>query len=82
MYKMKSIQSHLHSVRRRAWKHKIAMHHMKKSISEMEKVYLNTGLKYNNIVLYIYEMKMYKIQEYFEYKNALMILKNHVLFTA
>lgn len=48
----------------------------------MEKVYLNTGLKYNNIILYIYEMKMYKIQEYFEYKNALMILKNHVLFTA
>ena len=79
---MKNIQLHLHSVRKRARKHKIALHHIKKAISQMEKVYEHTNYRYGNLTISTYEMRMYKIQEQYEYKHALLILKNHMLFTA
>jgi len=55
---------------------------MDKAISEMEQVYLHTSHGYDSIILSIHEMKMYRIQEYFEYKNVLSIIKNYTVFTA
>lgn len=48
----------------------------------MEKVYQHTNYRYGNLIISIYEMRMYKIQEQYEYKHTLLILKNHILFTA
>lgn len=58
---MKFIQKSLHSIRKRAWKHKRALHHMDKAISEMKKVYLHTSHNYDAIIFSIHEMKMYRI---------------------
>ncbi|KAG5601697.1 hypothetical protein H5410_033067, partial [Solanum commersonii] len=69
-------------VRKRAWKHKKALFHMDKAISEMELEYLYTSHSYDAIIFAIHEMKMYRIQEYFEYKNVLSILKKYTVFIA
>ncbi|KAG5606979.1 hypothetical protein H5410_028471 [Solanum commersonii] len=67
---LKDFQYHLHLVRRKAWKHRIALHHIDKAIPKMEK-----------IIVAIHDMKMLRIQEYFEYKNAKGILKRNLLYT-
>lgn len=72
---MKFLQKSLHSIRKRGWKHKRALFHMDRAIFEMEQVYRHTGHQYDALIFSIHEIKMYRIQEYFEYKNALSILK-------
>ncbi|KAG5621024.1 hypothetical protein H5410_006242 [Solanum commersonii] len=67
MTKIKNIQQHVHRIRKRAWKHKIALHHFDRAIPKMEQEYLHTSLRSTRIILAIHEMKMHRIQEFFEY---------------
>jgi len=53
---------------------------MDRAILEMEQVYRHTH--YDALIFSIHEMKMYRIQEYFEYKNALSIIKKPRVLTA
>ncbi|KAG5606876.1 hypothetical protein H5410_028368 [Solanum commersonii] len=56
-------------------------YHLHFAIPEMEKAYLHTSLRSTKLIIAIHEMKMLRIQEYFEYKNAKCILKRNVLYT-
>jgi len=78
---LKDIQYHLHLVRKRAWKHRIALHYIDKAIPEKENAYLNTSSRFTKLIVAIHDMKMLRIQEYFEYKIVKGILKRHVLYT-
>ncbi|KAG5595835.1 hypothetical protein H5410_037067 [Solanum commersonii] len=42
---LKDIQYHLHLVRKRAWKHRIILHHFDRAIPEMEQAYLHASLR-------------------------------------
>ncbi|KAG5606978.1 hypothetical protein H5410_028470 [Solanum commersonii] len=61
---LKDLQYHLHLVRRRAWKHRIALHHIDKAIPEMEKEYLHSSVRSTEIIVAIHDMKMLRIQEF------------------
>uniref|UniRef100_M1CU81 Uncharacterized protein n=1 Tax=Solanum tuberosum TaxID=4113 RepID=M1CU81_SOLTU len=79
---MKHIHCHEHSIRRRAWKHRIAIHHINRALPVMEKAYLSTSLISTKLIIAIHEMKLIRIEEKFAYKDAQRILKKCVLFTA